>query len=452
MYYSEIHNTQEKRLLFAMMLSGILPLLDSSIVNVILPDISDSIGASYSHMHWVVIAYMLAGSGGILLSPFASRKYGTKTTWVYSLLLFLIGSVLVGLSFNTISIIVSRCLQGIGAGILMPVTQSALALQFTKERFRSVMALIAIPAVFAPAAGPLLGVTLADIISWRFAFFINIPVVLLALFAGMKVIPQTDRSDIKFNFIVFSGFFISLVVIFLSIDSFISAMDSNSYHPGILASGIILLIASVTLNNKSKYKIMNFNQFIIPEYSFSVIVCFFTSVIFFSFLIFFPLLSAMQDNRSLLFIGFLLALQGAGAWIARKYIHQKCNSYSPFLIAGGGIIVSALSLLFIEHGGRIFESVGFFVRGAGLGIATIVTLSAPFEFGQKKYACDTSAITRVIQQTGGAFGGLMSGIVIHCAGEKLITVSDAYHLFFCFSLVTGIAVLCLVCCFRKSRK
>lgn len=438
MYTSEIKNSQEKKLIFAMMLSGILPLLDSSIVNVILPDISHDIGISYVHMQWIVITYMLSCSAGILLSSFTTRRFGTKTTWLYSSLIFLIGSFLVGFSFETISILFSRCLQGIAAGILMPVTQSVLAIQFGKERLRAVMALIAIPAVFAPAAGPLLGVALADIINWRLAFFINIPVVLTSLFIGIKVVPQTERLDVKLNLFILFIFFISLVAIFLSVSFFTTRSISAIYSVITFMAGLILLVVTIVFNNSSEFKILDFNQFRIPGYLVSVIIGFFTAIIFFGFLVFFPLLNTMHNDMSMMYIGFLLALQGIGSWVARKYIYQKCNKYNPFLIAGIGIIVSALSILLIENGGELFENVGFFVRGTGLGIATIVTLSAPFEFGQKKYVHDTSAITRIVQQIGGAFGGLMSGTLIHYAGEKLIDSYVAYHILFWFSLLTGI--------------
>lgn len=448
MHYFEEKTTQEKKLIFAMMLSSILPLLDTSIVNVILSTISENIGVSYVRMQWVVIVYMLACAAGILLSPFAGKRYGVKTTWTYSLSIFLIGSVMVGLSFDAMFLIISRCIQGVGAGVLISVSQSILAIQFGKERLRPVMALIAIPAVFAPAVGPLLGVVLSDVVSWRLAFFINVPLVLMSLFLGMKVLPKTDKFDVKFNSIVFSAFFISLTIVFLSINFYLTQGMGSGFSLGALVLGVFLLILSITLNNKSKCKIINLTQFSNHGYCLSVVMGFFISVIFFGFLVFFPLLMALQDGTSLLYVGYLLALQGGGAWIVRRYIYPKCSAYSSFLIAGGGVIVSALSILFIENGGVLLESAGFLVRGAGLGIATIATLSAPFEFGQNKYIHDTSAITRVIQQIGGAFGGLMSGTVIHSVGGKLITIDSAYQIFFLFSLLIGVFSI-LVACFIK---
>ncbi|EBB0848797.1 MFS transporter [Salmonella enterica] len=446
-----IESNNERRLIYAMMFAGILPLLDSSIANVILPNISHDTGISYNYVQWIIVSYMLSCSAGILISPFTSKKYGIKQTWLYSLLIFMIGSLLVGLSFNSTSLISSRSLQGFGAGILMPVTQSALAIQFGKERLRGVMALIAIPAVFAPAVGPLLGGTLADIISWRYAFFINIPIVLISLYLGGKVIPRTESMDIELNVFVYILFFISLVFVFASIYFLTIKHIAMIYSMILFIIGMGLLLKTVLINNKSKFQIINLNQFKMSGYTLSIIMGFFTSLIFFGFLVFFPLLKSMQSDVSIIYIGFLLSLQGVGAWLTRKFIYSKLNEYNLFLIIGVGIIVSALSILLIENGSELFEYSGFFIRGIGLGVATIATLSAPFEYGQKKYAHDTSAITRITQQIGGAFGGLVAGGLINYMESKVINSYDAYNILFWLSILIG-AFSILIFYFITNRK
>ncbi|HBJ5625404.1 TPA: MFS transporter [Salmonella enterica subsp. enterica serovar Hvittingfoss] len=446
-----IESNNERRLIYAMMFAGILPLLDSSIANVILPNISHDTGISYNYVQWIIVSYMLSCSAGILISPFTSKKYGIKQTWLYSLLIFMIGSLLVGLSFNSTSLISSRSLQGFGAGILMPVTQSALAIQFGKERLRGVMALIAIPAVFAPAVGPLLGGTLADIISWRYAFFINIPIVLISLYLGGKVIPRTESMDIELNVFVYILFFISLVFVFASIYFLTIKHIAMIYSMILFIIGMGLLLKTVLINNKSKFQIINLNQFKMSGYTLSIIMGFFMSLIFFGFLVFFPLLKSMQSDVSIIYIGFLLSLQGVGAWLTRKFIYSKLNEYNLFLIIGVGIIVSALSILLIENGSELFEYSGFFIRGIGLGVATIATLSAPFEYGQKKYAHDTSAITRITQQIGGAFGGLVAGGLINYMESKVINSYDAYNILFWLSILIG-AFSILIFYFITNRK
>lgn len=438
MNYSTLQTTQERKVVFSMMLSSILPLLDSSIINVVLPDIANDIDASSSHIQWAVTAYMLSCSAGILLSPFINKKIGIKSSWMYSMMIFFLGSVLVGLSINMVFLITSRCIQGIGAGLLMPLSQSVLAIQFGKERLKSVMALIAIPAVFAPALGPVFGAVLSDVINWRVVFFINAPIILLSLFVGCNVITQTDKKNERINMPVFLFFFISLIVIFISIDGISSDGNVNNYSIIMLPVGFLFLFASVILNNQSVNAVINLMPLKNGEYSLSILMGFLTSFVFFSFLIFFPLVKSEDGGGSVIYIGCLLALQGVGAWLARKFVYQKINNCNSFLIIGASVMISAVSILFIERGGVFAESAGFLIRGSGLGIATILTLSSPFEFCDKKYIHDTSALTRVVQQIGGACGGLMSGFLINLIGEKAISIHSAYQIFIFSALFIGL--------------
>ncbi|PIT34544.1 MFS transporter [Snodgrassella alvi] len=428
----------ERKLVFAMTLSSILPLLDSSVVNVILSSISNDINASYAYIQWAVTVYMLACSTGILLSPYIHENFGLKKAWICSIFVFLVGSILVGFSYNLMSLILFRCLQGFGAGILIPITQSTIATYFGKEGLKPVMALIAIPSVFAPALGPVFGAIISEQLNWRIAFFINIPLVLLAFFFGWTKIPDIKTSKYNMNIYVFLTFLISLILFFISIKNIASGHFFDISNIIMLVLGIGLMMVSLIINNKSDSKLIDLSAFNSPQYSMSIMMGFLTSLIFFGFMIFFPLIQAIKGNISLTYIGMLLALQGVGAWLARKFIYKSLSEINSFLIIGVGLIISAISILIIQVGGNASEIIGFTVRGSGLGIATIAVLSSPFEFCDKNQIKDTSAVTRVVQQIGGAFGGVLSGILIYLTQAQLILVNNAYHVMFFVSLVFGV--------------
>ena len=428
----------ERKLVFAMTLSSILPLLDSSIINVILPAISNDINASYAYIQWAVTVYMLACAAGILLSPYIHERFGLKKAWIYSIFVFLVGSILVGFSYNLVSLILFRCLQGFGAGILIPITQSTIATYFGKERLKPVMALIAIPSVFAPALGPVFGAIISEQLNWRIAFFINIPLVLVAFFFGRTTIPANKTSKYNMNIYVFMTFLISLILFFISIKNIASGHFFDISNIIMLVFGIGLMMISLITNNKSDSKLIDLSAFNSPQYSMSIMMGFLTSLIFFGFMIFFPLIQAIKDNVSITYIGMLLALQGVGAWLARKFIYKSLSEINSFLIIGVGLLISAISILIIQVGGNASEIIGFTVRGSGLGVATIAVLSSPFEFCDKNQIKDTSAVTRVVQQIGGAFGGVLSGILIYLMQAQLISVNNAYHAMFFVSLVFSV--------------
>ena len=442
----------ERKLVFAMTLSSILPLLDSSVVNVILSSISNDINASYAYIQWAVTVYMLACSTGILLSPYIHENFGLKKAWICSIFVFLVGSILVGFSYNLVSLILFRCLQGFGAGILIPITQSTIATYFGKEGLKPVMALIAIPSVFAPALGPVFGAIISEQLNWRIAFFINIPLVLLAFFFGWTKIPDIKTSKYNMNIYVFLTFLISLILFFISIKNIASGHFFDISNIIMLVLGIGLMMVSLITNNKSDSKLIDLSAFNSSKYSMSIMMGFLTSLIFFGFMIFFPLIQAIKDNVSITYIGMLLALQGVGAWLARKFIYKSLSEINSFLIIGVGLIISAISILIIQVGGNASEIIGFTVRGSGLGIATIAVLSSPFEFCDKNQIKDTSAVTRVVQQIGGAFGGVLSGILIYLTQAQLISVNNAYHVMFFVSLVFGVIAVIAYIFFGRVNK
>ena len=442
----------EKKLVFAMTLSSILPLLDSSVVNVILSSISNDINTSYAYIQWAVTVYMLACAAGILLSPYIHENFGLKKAWICSIFVFLVGSVLVGFSYNLVSLILFRCLQGFGAGILIPITQSTIATYFGKERLKPVMALIAIPSVFAPALGPVFGAIISEQLNWRIAFFINIPLVLVAFFFSRTTIPENKTSKYNMNIYVFMTFLISLILFFISIKNIASGHFFDISNIIMLVFGIGLMMVSLITNNKSDSKLIDLSAFNSPQYSMSIMMGFLTSLIFFGFMIFFPLIQAIKDNVSITYIGMLLALQGVGAWLARKFIYKSLSEINSFLIIGVGLIISAISILIIQVGGNASEIIGFTVRGSGLGIATIAVLSSPFEFCNKNQIKDTSAVTRVVQQIGGAFGGVLSGIHIYLTQAQLISVNNAYHVMFFVSLVFGVIAVIAYIFFGRVNK
>ena len=442
----------ERKLVFAMTLSSILPLLDSSVVNVILSSISNDINTSYAYIQWAVTVYMLACAAGILLSPYIHENFGLKKAWICSIFVFLVGSVLVGFSYNLVSLILFRCLQGFGAGILIPITQSTIATYFGKERLKPVMALIAIPSVFAPALGPVFGAIISEQLNWRIAFFINIPLVLVAFFFSRTTIPENKTSKYNMNIYVFLTFLISLILFFISIKNIASGHFFDISNIIMLVLGIGLMMVSLITNNKSDSKLIDLSAFNSSKYSMSIMMGFLTSLIFFGFMIFFPLIQAIKDNVSITYIGMLLALQGVGAWLARKFIYKSLSEINSFLIIGVGLIISAISILIIQVGGNASEIIGFTVRGSGLGIATIAVLSSPFEFCDKNQIKDTSAVTRVVQQIGGAFGGVLSGILIYLTQAQLISVNNAYHVMFFVSLVFGVIAVIAYIFFGRVNK
>src|ERR671936_2635344 len=183
-------------------LGTIMTVLDLTIVNVAIPTLGREFATSISAIQWVMTGYMLAFASVIPLAGWASERFGAKRVWIASLLVFVSGSALCGLAWSIGSLIVFRVLQGLGAGMILPVGQTMLAQAAGPQRMGRVMSLIGVPMLLAPVFGPVLGGAIVDSASWRWIFYLNLPVGALALLAAQRLLPEArpqlgQRLDLR---------------------------------------------------------------------------------------------------------------------------------------------------------------------------------------------------------------------------------------------------------------
>src|ERR671937_1006960 len=183
-------------------LGTIMTVLDLTIVNVAIPTLGRELATSISAIQWVMTGYMLAFASVIPVTGWASERFGAKRVWVASLLVFLAGSVLAGAAWSIGTLIGFRVLQGLGAGMILPVGQTILAQAAGPQRMGRVMSLIGVPMLLAPVFGPVLGGAIVDGFSWRWIFYINVPVGALALVAAQRLLPEAkpqlgQRLDLR---------------------------------------------------------------------------------------------------------------------------------------------------------------------------------------------------------------------------------------------------------------
>lgn len=144
-----------------------MDLLDSTITNVAVPTLARDFHASTTAIEWVVTGYLLSLAVFIPVSGWAGDRFGTKRTFLFALAVFVAGSGLCGLAWSTQSLIVFRVLQGIGGGMLTPVGTTMIFRAFPPSERARAASLLTIPAVLAPASGPVVGGYLVQYQSWR---------------------------------------------------------------------------------------------------------------------------------------------------------------------------------------------------------------------------------------------------------------------------------------------
>ena len=169
-------------------MAAFLEVLDTSIANVALPYIAGNLGASYDDSTWVLTSYLAANAIVLPISGWLAELIGRKRYFLLSLLVFTVSSFLCGLAPSLPMLLLFRAVQGVGGGGLQPMAQAILNDTFPPEKRGLAFALYGITAVLAPTIGPMLGGWITDNYSWRWIFFIKIPIAALAVYLTYKLV------------------------------------------------------------------------------------------------------------------------------------------------------------------------------------------------------------------------------------------------------------------------
>ena len=166
----------------SVMLATFMEVIDTSIASVALPHIAGSLSASTDEATWVLTSYLVANAIILPASGWFALKFGRKRFLITCIVIFTVSSFMCGAATSLGMILIARAIQGAGGGALQPLSQAILLESFPPEKRGLAMAVFALGVVVAPVLGPTLGGWLTDTYTWRWAFYINIPIGVMAIF------------------------------------------------------------------------------------------------------------------------------------------------------------------------------------------------------------------------------------------------------------------------------
>jgi EmrB/QacA subfamily drug resistance transporter len=400
-------------------LGMIMSILDTTIVNVALETLARDLGSPLSTIQWVATGYLLALAIVIPPSGWASERFGAKRVWMTSVATFGVGSVLCGLAWSAGSLIFFRVLQGFGGGMIVPVGMSMLAQTAGPTRIGRVLAVVGVPLLFGPILGPVIGGLIVDNASWRWIFFVNVPIVALALVLGARVL-TADQGRADAGRLDWVGFALvspglALIVFGLSEVETHGGMASP-LTVGPIAVGLLLVAAFAWHGWRAPRPLVDVRLFGHRSFSAASISFFLTGGALFGTMLVLPLYYQVARGQSALTAGLLLAPQGLGAAAVVTLAGRLTDRIGGGIVALGGLVVMTIGtvpLAFVDATTSYgWLAVALVVRGAGLGCALIPTLAAA-------YAClDRAAIPRAtaalnsLQRVGGSLGTALLAVVL----------------------------------------
>ncbi len=172
------------------LLGAIMSAVDTSIVNVALPYMRGNLGASVEEITWVASGYILSSVIVMPVIAFLSARFGRRPFYLFSIFIFTASSMLCGLAWDLPSLIIFRVIQGIGGGVLLPISQAILRETFAEKEQGLAMGIYGMAVVIGPAFGPALGGWLTDNFSWPWIFYINVPIGIINFWLAMRYIQE----------------------------------------------------------------------------------------------------------------------------------------------------------------------------------------------------------------------------------------------------------------------
>lgn len=222
-------------IIFTVMMVAILEVLDSTIVNVALPSMMPALGANQNQITWVLTAYVVASAIMVPLTGFLSTRFGNRTLLLINITGFLAGSMLSGLSQDLSQIIFFRIIQGACGAALIPISQSILRTSFPLSQQSKAMTIWGLGIMMAPIMGPTIGGYITEGLSWRWVFYLNLPICLLAIVLTMYAIPKDNGQKNHIDYLSLFGLVMGIGALQIMLD--------QGNEKGWFDSNYILLLA-----------------------------------------------------------------------------------------------------------------------------------------------------------------------------------------------------------------
>lgn len=399
-------------------LGAIMSILDVTVVNVAIDHLTRDFDTQLVTIQWVVTGYTLALATVIPISGWAADRFGTKRLYLISLALFIAGSTLSGAAWSVESLIGFRVLQGLGGGMLMPLGMTILTRAAGPGRVGRVMSIIGVPMLLAPILGPILGGWLVDDVSWRWIFFINIPVGLVALVLTARILDRDQpQPGQRFDAL-------GLVLLSPGLAALIYGLAQSSSAGGFGATkvlvpalgGAALLVAFVLHALRTDHALVDLRLFKDRTFAAASGMLVLFAIAVFGSMLLLPLYLQSVRGESAMTAGLLLAPQGLGAMLTMPIAGQLVDRTGVGRIVVVGLLPILGAMLALTQLGADTSywtlSAILFAMGLGMGATMMPIMSGALQTLRRAAIAKASTTLNILQQVGASIGTAVLSVVL----------------------------------------
>ncbi|MBS2534725.1 DHA2 family efflux MFS transporter permease subunit [Catenulispora sp. NF23] len=438
------------KLALALMLGALASGLDTTIVNVTFDQLIHRFHASVGTTQWVSTGYLLALTMVMPLTGWAIGRFGARTTWLASLGLFLVGSMLCGIAWSMPALIAFRVVQGLGGGMLLPLIRVILGRAAGQQRMGRAMVFVAVPGSLSPALGPILGGLVTYGLGWRWAFYINAPICLAGLVLAWRLLPRDERGrgavrlDIR-GLALLSGGLVAIVAGLSEAGNRHSFTATEVWLPSAL--GVALIVGYTVHALATRYEpIINPRLFRARAFTASSILQFLLNATLFGSVFLVPLYYQQVRHASVMQAGLLLAPLGAGTALSIAYVGklidrthaERAITLVAMVLSGVGLVPYAL---LGNAPDQAVLALALFVAGLGQGAIKLTAFTIGFRGLSPDEIAPASSANRVLQQLGGVLGTVVLALIFQNAATGHALPSAFGHTFAWAIGLTALAVV-----------
>ena len=275
--------------LIVVVIGTFMAILDSSIVNVAIPKLISVFSSTVDQSRWIITAYSLTMGAVIPLTGYLCHNFGTKKVYIFAMALFTVGSMLCGIAWSTQSMIFFRIIQGVGGGLIMPVSMAIIYDIVDQSEIGMALGLWGIAAMAAPAIGPTLSGYIIQYLDWRLIYTINIPIGVVGVLLSLILLKEHEKTpERSFDYL---GFITATIGIVLCLYVLGEGATNLKEFKNILMLTIgffsLLLFAVNELTHP--HPLLNLRLLKIPIFSLSILISSVLSMALFGFVFIFPL-------------------------------------------------------------------------------------------------------------------------------------------------------------------